>query len=325
MKQLHFCIVVVSMLVGMASRVPAQSPAGPTPAPNAITVVDCDRACLYGYVDRYMASMLKHDAAQLPWTSDAVFTENNVPLKPGDGLWGTIDKQGAYKLYFADPEAGQVGFYGTVEEDGSPSVFSLRMKIVDRKIAEAETIVVRKATNTFAAPEDLVDQPQLNENVPPAEQETRERLVATANSYFETLQQNNGSLYAQFDPSCYRIENGVHTTNNPDRPDPAGLGIMKMGCIDQFKSGYFRYVTRIRDRRFLVVDQAKGLIFASAFFDHNGALKKETLTDGREITPHFTIPWTWQIGELFRVNNGKLVEVEALVLKAPYNTVSYWK
>jgi hypothetical protein len=100
---------------------------------------------------------------------------------------------------------------------------------------------------------------------------------------------------------------------------------MKMGCIEQFKSGYFRYVTRIRDRRFLVVDQGKGLIFASAFFDHNGAMKKEKLSDGREVTPQFTVPWTWLIGELFRVKDGKLVQVEALVLKVPYNTVSYWK
>lgn len=320
MKHLQFCIAAAVILAGGTQPIVAQ-----TPAPNAVAVIDCDRACLYGYVDQYMVALLKHDPAHLPWTGDAKFTENNVPMKPGDGLWGTIDKQGDYKLYFSDPAAGQVGFYGTVEEDGSPSVFSLRLKIVDHRIAEAETIVVRKATNSFAAPEALRDKPILNENVPTAEQETRERLITSANAYFETLQQNDGSLYAQFDPNCNRIENGVQTTNNPDRPDKTGLGIMKMGCAEQFKSGYFRYVTRIRDRRFLVLDQGKGLVFASAFFDHNGAMKQETLSDGREVTPQFTIPWTWLIGELFRIKNGKLVQVEALVLKVPYNTVSSWK
>jgi hypothetical protein len=319
MKQ-RYPWILAATLCGAASMAAAQSP-----APNAVSVIDCDRACLYGVVDQYMAALLKHDPARLPWTADAKFTENNVPLKPGDGLWDTIDKQGAYKLYFADPEAGQVGFYGTVEEDGNPSVFSLRMKIVDHRIAEAETIVVRKATNSFGDPDALRDKPILNESIPTDDQETRERLITTANSYFETLQQNNGSLYAQFDPNCNRIENGVQTTNNSERPDKTGLGIMKMGCIEQFKSGYFRYVTRIRDRRFLVVDERKGLIFASAFFDHNGAMKKETLSDGREVTPQFTIPWTWLIGELFRVKDGKLIQVEALVLKVPYNTVSFWK
>jgi hypothetical protein len=292
--------------------------------PSAVRVVDCDRICLQGFVDHYMEAMLKHDPSSVAWAGDARFTENNVPLQPGDGLWGTIDKQGQYKLYFADPEAGQVGFYGTVEENGSPSVFSLRLKVVEHKIAEAETIVVRKATNSFADPEALRDKAILNELVVPPEQETRERLVTSANSYFETLQQNNGMLYAQFDPKCNRIENGVQTTNNLDRPDKTGLGIMKLSCIDAFKTGYFRYVTRIRDRRFLVVDPGKGLVFASAFFDHNGAMKKETLTDGRVVTPQFQIPWTWLIGELFRVKDGKIVQVEALVLKVPYNTVSFW-
>jgi hypothetical protein len=320
MKKSKYCVAA-----GLFLGVFAPATFAHAALPSAVKVIECDRSCLYGYVDQYMSALVKHNPAQLAWAADSKFTENNVPLKPGDGLWGTINKQGAYKLYFADPGAGQVGFYGTVEEDGSPSVFSLRLKIVDRKIAEAETIVVRKATNSFGEPEALRDKPILNENVPAADQETRERLITSANSYFETLQQNNGSLYAQFDTNCNRIENGVATTNNPNRPDKAGLGIMKMGCIEQFKSGYFRYVTRIRDRRFLVVDQGKGLIFASAFFDHNGAMKKETLADGREVTPQFTVPWTWLIGELFRVKDGKLVQVEALVLKVPYNTVSFWK
>jgi hypothetical protein len=321
MKKFLSCLAA-SAVVGGALAPAAWAQTG---TPSAVKVIDCDRACLYGFVDRYMVALVAHDPARLPWSADAKFTENNVPMKPGDGLWGTIDKQGAYKLYFADADTGQVGFYGTVDEDGSPSIFSLRMKITAHTIAEAETIVVRKATNTFGDPDALRDKPILNENVPADEQETRERLVTSANSYFETLQQNNGMLYAQFDPKCHRIEDGVATTNNPDRPDKAGLGIMKMSCAEQFKSGYFRYVTRIRDRRFLVVDQGKGLVFATAFFDHNGAMKQETLTDGRVVTPQFTIPWTWLIGELFRVKDGKLIQVEALVLKIPYNTVSFWK
>jgi len=124
------------------------------------------------------------------------------------------------------------------------------MKIIDHKIAEAETIVVRKSTNSFCATlKALARQADFERERPVGDQETRERLITTANSYFETLQQNNGPFMAQFDPSCNRIENGVQTTNNLQRPDKTGLGIMKMGCIEQFKSGYFRYVTRIRDRR----------------------------------------------------------------------------
>lgn len=33
---------------------------------------------------------------------------------------------GSYKLYFADPQAGQVGFFGTIEEHGHPVILGRR-------------------------------------------------------------------------------------------------------------------------------------------------------------------------------------------------------
>ncbi len=99
---------------------------------------------------------------------------------------------------------------------------------------------------------------------------------------------------------------------------------MRMGCAEQFKTGFFRYVTRIRDRRFMLADEERGLIWAGALFDHAGVLRKEKLTDGRTVAAQFEIPWTWLIMELFKVKDGKLIQVEALVLKVPYNTTSVW-
>src|SRR5277367_5478638 len=71
----------------------------------------CDRACLNAVVDRYMEALLAHDPARIRWAKHVEFTENSVPMRIGDGLWNTITKQNAYKLYFADPQAGQAGFY----------------------------------------------------------------------------------------------------------------------------------------------------------------------------------------------------------------------
>jgi hypothetical protein len=53
-------------------------------------------------------------------------------------------------------------------------------------------------------------------------------------------------------------------------------------------------------------------------------VRKEHLTDGRLVDAQFEIPWSWLIGELFRVQDGKIRQVEALVLKVPYNTASVW-
>jgi hypothetical protein len=70
----------------------------------------CDRACLEGFVNQYLAALEARDPSKLPLTKNAKYTENGVELKLGDGMWGPIVKMTDYKLYFADPKAGQVGF-----------------------------------------------------------------------------------------------------------------------------------------------------------------------------------------------------------------------
>jgi hypothetical protein len=296
------------------------------PAQSADPTSACDRTCLNGLVNEYLLAMVAHDPSRLRTTSSVRFTENNVELKLGDGLWGTIGSLGSYKLYFDDPEKGQVGFYGVVLEDGHPAAYSLRMRIENRQIAEIETIVVRKVFVPFANPAALVEKPVFSEDIPLAKRPSREDLIRAANGYFDTLQQNDGTLKVAFDAECNRVEDGVQTTNNPElgKGQSPGNLIFRLGCADQFRTGFFHFVTRIRDRRVLVVDQQRGLVFASAFFDHEGRMRTVRLTDGQEVAAEFYVPWTWQIGELFKLQDGKLRQIEALVLTAPYNVPSLW-
>jgi hypothetical protein len=84
-------------------------------------------------------------------------------------------------------------------------------------------------------------------------------------------------------------------------------------------------VWRIRDRRFVAVDRERGLVFAFGFFDH--ALGKDrtfqTPTD-RTVTGGPSQPWTWEIAELFKVEKGKLRQIEAVLDRAPYGMNSGW-
>ena len=41
-------------------------------------------------------------------------------------------------------------------------------------------------------------------------------------------------------------------------------------CLEQFQSGLIHFVNRIRDRRFVAIDQERGIVFAFGFFDHSG-------------------------------------------------------
>jgi len=67
----------------------------------------CDRACLEGFVNQYLEALVARDPSRLPLTRTAKYTENGVQLKLGDGMWGPKIAMGSYKLYFADPKAGQ--------------------------------------------------------------------------------------------------------------------------------------------------------------------------------------------------------------------------
>src|SRR5215472_1514853 len=46
---------------------------------------DCERHCLDGFVDQYLAALVAHEPARLPWAKKVKFTENNVELQIGDG------------------------------------------------------------------------------------------------------------------------------------------------------------------------------------------------------------------------------------------------
>ncbi|MDP9052484.1 MAG: hypothetical protein M3O31_17455, partial [Acidobacteriota bacterium] len=82
-----------------------------------------------------------------------------------------------------------------------------------------------------------------------------------------------------------------------------------------------------RDRRFPVVDVERGLVLASTFFDHAGTMRTVKLTDGstRNIGPPFDSPYSFVIFELFKVQDGKIQQVEAVLEDVPYKTTSHWK
>jgi hypothetical protein len=280
-----------------------------------------ERRVLYDLLDTYLAALKAHQAERVPWAAGAIYTENNVVLKAGDGLWGTISALGRYELRFADPSTGSVAFYGTVEESVTNSPFALRLKVKDGRILEAETVVARlpDAGVPFVTA-DLTARPEFNEELRPAERTSRERMIALANGYFDTLQRNDGTLHTEFEPGCNRREDGMQTTHHPNSGYPG----MELGCAEQFKLGTYRYDDALRARRFPLVDEERGLVLASAFIDHSGRLGDYTLTDGRAATSMFRRPHSFYLLETFRIRAGKIQSIEAVFTSVPYGMSSPW-
>jgi hypothetical protein len=316
---------VACLLIAISGAMVAQPSPARTPHQNlnAVGSTSCDRACLYGFLDKYLDALTAKDPSRVPWAKNIQYSENNVGMKIGDGVWGTITGLGSYNLRMADPATGQVGFYGLVEETKSSSAFALRLKVEDGKISEAETVIRRsEGGGPFPSQPNLVDKPVLNEIVPPDQRRPRERMIALVDGYFSTLQLNDGVLFTQFDDNCNRVENGLQTTHNPDLIKI--IPVAGLGCAEQFKLGNYRYDDRVRDRRYPLIDEERGLVMAGAFIDHAGRLGTFTLTDGRVVQSSMKTPSTLCLLELFKIRDGKIQQIEAIFIGVPYNMPSPW-
>ena len=111
----------------------------------------------------------------------------------------------------------------------------------------------------------------------------------------------------------------------PPRPRGPGPDMSSLGCKPGFETGFFRIVTRIRDRRFPLVDEDRGVAFAFAFFDHAGNVHDFPLSDGTISPGGIKAPFTWEIAEAFRVEKGKIRTVEAVLNNAPYGNKGGWE
>lgn len=298
---------------------------------GSLAVGQCDRGCLSAFVDQYLDAVVAHDPSRLPVAKAVKFTENGQRLELGDGLWSTAGAKGLYRLYVADPEAGQVGFFGSIVENGRPAILAVRLKVEDRKISEIETLVARGEAGGAHAERGARQLDRLGgphpvflESIPPGERASRDDLIRTTNMYFSGLERNDGKGVYPFTDDCNRIENGEQTTNRPSSPNPARFDVTTLGCKAQFESGFYHFVTRIRDRRFVAVDRERGLVLAFVFFDHAGTGRPTRLPDGRILSPGPARPFTWQIAELFKIERGKIRQIEAVLDQCPYGMPSGW-
>ena len=181
---------------------------------SAVVDTSCGHDCLIGHLDKYIAALRAGDASRLHVTGDVRFTEDDVVLPLGKGLWQTVtdvDRQG---LEVADPITGNAAWFGGVRENGVPAIYAVRIHVSHGLIDEIESVVNRKTTmmGPFGDATKLHHDPAFNDVLAPEEQRPRERLLAIAHSYFDTVELNDGQVFAPFSDDCERLENGMSTT-----------------------------------------------------------------------------------------------------------------
>ncbi len=309
---------------------------------------ECNRDCLYAFVDKVFDAMLSRCACNIALAPGAKYTENEIAVKLGEGMWKTFSGRGTYRIYLADPASGEAGYYGDITEDNGllQGVIALRLKVKDHRVTELETITVREqkrpkgglGLNTAGVmtprlPNELDPRgfvspnPELLEPIGAAE--TRDQLVAATKGYFDAFAQSKGSV-APFAAECSRRENGIAATNNAQGPivDPAqpGFRIFSQGCAGELDRGFFSALNKVRDVRPLVVDRKQGLVLVRSFFDTEGNVESVAVPGvGKVAVPaEFLRPVSNLAPQLFKIENGKIREIEGLSWPMPFGMPSGW-
>jgi len=344
--------LMFAAICGVASRAnawPAHSAADEgknlTHAPDPMVAGapgECNRDCLYAFVDKYFDALLSRCPCNMAMAPEAKYTENELAVKPGEGIWKTYSGRGTYRVYLADPANGEVGYYGDITEFGGvlPGVVALRMKVKDHRVTELEVITVREQkrpkgglglnTAGIMTPR-MIDEldpkgfvsPNAALVEPPGAAETRDQLVGATKGYFDAYAQGKGSA-APLDAQCARRENGIAATNNADGPvadktQPA-FHLFSEGCAAELDRGFFGALAKVRDARPLVVDEKQGLVLDLAFFDNEGDVKSVAVAGvGNVAVPvEYRRAFTFMAPQLFKIEGGKIREIEGLSWAVPF-------
>jgi hypothetical protein len=296
---------------------------------NPANIRECDRACLIGIMDGYMNAIFAHDSKAVPPLAiDVRMTENTGEMTVGEGvLWRFKTEPTGFKIYVADPVAGQVAEQARLKIGGQDALVAVRLKVDRGKILEIEQLYDRNV-NAAAIPLLTTPLPILTTDVPAEQKMSRDVLIRAANSYFDALEGDNGKIGA-FADDCVRHENGYQTVNNPPpggrmmpapfiptADTPQGREMLRFSmltCAQQIDSKTFAYMKHIRPRRTLIVDEQKGLVGTFPLFVHDGTRRGAAPDAPPGMLQNLVTM------ETFAIRGGLIHHVEA----APFVTLPY--
>jgi hypothetical protein len=299
----------------------------------------CDRACLIGVADTYLAAIAAHDPKKAPLSDEIVFVENIKRAKPGEGIWAAAAGAAkAFKVYVPDPDAGQIGLMTVIDRRAPngvvPAQLAVRLKVVRGRIVEAEHIVA-DVTNEEAVARLAAPRPNLLATVPEKERTPRATLVSIAGSYYDALDESDGNL-APFGKDCEREENGLITAGPELEPAPfASVDVegrspppVARDCFGQMSSRRFAYVDTIDNRRVFAADPVQGLAMGLSHFRQsmNRGPQLMIAADGSQVMwQEKREPYDLPAAHIFKITGGQIHEVEAIGIFVPYGSKTGWE
>lgn len=280
-----------------------------SPAPASAQTA-CNRACLTGFVDTYFKALAANDPAAVPLAPGVKITNNGKAVRLADAFWASAERT-IYRWDIVNERLGDTGTEAVVQNaDGSKTMYVLRLKVQNGRIAEVEAIKANQGeADRLWGPDGLKDvSPNLRLTIREAEQDSYYGLIAAAEGYWRAFQTNGTPDYhpAPLLPDTIRFENGLQTT-----------GMIRDGAYVSAQEGFDRgrFMSRnIWDRRYPVVDTERGIVLSIVRFGLKDGMKSQSAVTSNDRL----------VGEFFAVKNGRIQEIHAVLFNLPDAEPTGW-
>jgi hypothetical protein len=186
----------------------------------------CNRDCLRSVLDRYLDAVVTKSPGKAPLAIGVRQTVNAINIATGKSVWQSVTALGEVQRRYFDPVSGQAGFYGTLKEGAETAIVTIRLRVENRQVTEAEWYVARANDPGMGGPRQPGRPPANNHNpeylaqnpppqrvVPAGKRVDRATLIRITDSYFDAITSHDRSV-ALVHEGCGRAENGS--------PTPAG-------------------------------------------------------------------------------------------------------
>jgi hypothetical protein len=225
---------------------------------------------------------------------------------------------------------------------------ALRLRVQNHEITQVEVIMARQELRPHGGLGDntagimtplLIDEPNPSDFISPAvsllaplskaEQTPRAEMIAATKEYYQGYEEKKASI-VPFASECSSRENGMATTNNPNGPvmDPAHASFHVFGgsCAAEINQGYLSAIQKPRDVRPMIVDVQQGLVLNLALLDNEGNVKSVDVPGVGDVAVprNFLRPITFLKPQLFKIEGGKIREIEGLSWAVPFGMPSGW-
>jgi hypothetical protein len=201
-------------------------------------VPGCSRSSLQAAADNYVAALKKGDPSLMPLASQVKYIERRKDIPLGQGIWKTPVIVDFYRTLI-DVDICET-FTEVISAKNAPQyVTGTRLKVVDGKVTEIESLVSDKNDWLFNADNYLKYSSTENWSIIPSDKRSdRQTLIKVASDYFDIFTDYSAFPKVPWGEPCVRIEGGAYTNPNNDPKPSCTVGVPKGGGVPMTNRRY---------------------------------------------------------------------------------------